>query len=91
MSCDDPGAVPDLALVALEGALSAPPRPATDILLPRPLPVALCGQVQYSDEEWKTRLSPEAYLVLRREATERRWTRWGCAWQGTCAWAGGCC
>lgn len=32
------------------------------------------GEVQYSDEEWKTRLSPEAYLVLRREATERRWT-----------------
>ena len=27
-----------------------------------------------SDREWKERLSPEAYAVLRREATERRFT-----------------
>lgn len=29
---------------------------------------------QLSDKEWKERLSPEAYAVLRREATERRFT-----------------
>jgi peptide-methionine (R)-S-oxide reductase len=29
---------------------------------------------QLSDKEWKERLSPEAYSVLRREATERPWT-----------------
>jgi peptide-methionine (R)-S-oxide reductase len=29
-----------------------------------------------SDEEWRTRLGPEQYAVLRRHATERPWT--GC-------------
>ncbi|MEX0643815.1 MAG: peptide-methionine (R)-S-oxide reductase MsrB [Parvularculaceae bacterium] len=29
---------------------------------------------QLSDKEWKERLSPEAYSVLRKEATERPWT-----------------
>jgi len=29
---------------------------------------------QLADKEWKARLSPEAYAVLRREATERAWT-----------------
>ncbi len=29
---------------------------------------------QLSEKEWKERLSPEAYAVLRREATERRHT-----------------
>ena len=29
---------------------------------------------QLSDSEWKKRLSPEAYRVLRKEATERAWT-----------------
>ncbi len=29
---------------------------------------------QLSDKEWKARLAPEAYAVLRREATERPWT-----------------
>ena len=28
---------------------------------------------QLSDSEWKKRLSPEAYRVLRKEATERAW------------------
>ena len=29
---------------------------------------------QLSDSEWKKRLPPEAYRVLRKEATERAWT-----------------
>ena len=29
---------------------------------------------QLSDKEWKARLAPEAYAVLRKEATERPWT-----------------
>lgn len=31
-------------------------------------------EVVYSDEEWRKRLSPEAYQVLRHEATERAGT-----------------
>lgn len=29
---------------------------------------------QLSEKEWKARLEPEAYAVLRKEATERPWT-----------------
>ncbi|MCA8895002.1 MAG: peptide-methionine (R)-S-oxide reductase, partial [Amphiplicatus sp.] len=29
---------------------------------------------QLSEKEWKERLSPEAYNVLRKEGTERPWT-----------------
>ncbi|GFR39646.1 hypothetical protein Agub_g112 [Astrephomene gubernaculifera] len=32
------------------------------------------GEVRYSDEEWRRRLPSESYQVLRRGATERRWT-----------------
>ncbi|GLC67838.1 hypothetical protein PLESTF_000612800 [Pleodorina starrii] len=32
------------------------------------------GEVRYSEAEWRQRLTPEQYQVLRREATERRWT-----------------
>ncbi|GIM06563.1 hypothetical protein Vretimale_10858 [Volvox reticuliferus] len=32
------------------------------------------GEVRFTDEEWRQRLSAEQYRVLRREATERRWT-----------------
>jgi peptide-methionine (R)-S-oxide reductase len=31
-------------------------------------------EVAYSDDEWRSRLSPEAYAVLRQEATERAGT-----------------
>ncbi len=46
-----------------------------------------------SDDEWRQRLSPEAYNVLRHEGTERAWTSplyeehrpgtWACAGCGT--------
>ncbi len=39
---------------------------------------AVCRQVAYTDAEWRARLSAEQYAVLRREATERRWTRCVC-------------
>lgn len=36
-----------------------------------PQQLAAASSWQLSDAEWKRRLSPEAYAVLRREATER--------------------
>jgi peptide-methionine (R)-S-oxide reductase len=34
----------------------------------------MAEQVQRSDDEWRQRLSPEEFAVLRRAATERPWT-----------------
>ena len=31
-------------------------------------------KVELTDEEWRARLTPEQYAVLRRQATERAWT-----------------
>ena len=41
---------------------------------PDPATIPDYDKWQLSDKEWKERLSPEAYAVLRREATERRFT-----------------
>ncbi|KAG2448483.1 hypothetical protein HYH02_006374 [Chlamydomonas schloesseri] len=63
------------ALVAVPLASSGPDSraaaasPADGIDLERRL-----GEVRYSEAEWRERLGPAAYDVLRREATERRWT-----------------
>ncbi|KAG2493113.1 hypothetical protein HYH03_008776 [Edaphochlamys debaryana] len=35
---------------------------------------ARVGEVRYSEAEWRSKLTPEQYEVLRRAATERRWT-----------------
>ena len=51
-------AVATLGLVSIGGSAGARPRFAVNL----------------SDAEWKKRLSPAAYNVLRREATERAWT-----------------
>jgi peptide-methionine (R)-S-oxide reductase len=44
---------------------------ATCALLPRRL---LAGEWDLADDEWKKRLPPQAYDVLRHEATERPYT-----------------
>jgi len=33
------------------------------------------GEWNFSKEEWKTRLSPESYYILREEGTERAFSR----------------
>jgi peptide methionine sulfoxide reductase MsrB len=53
------------ALVAGLAAINASPAVA-DEKSPRN------GDVQYSDAEWRQRLSPEAYAILRQARTERR-------------------
>jgi peptide-methionine (R)-S-oxide reductase len=43
-------------------------------LFPRRAPAAAAGEVfavQYTDAEWRARLSPQQYAVLRQENTER--------------------
>lgn len=39
-----------------------------------PRDTATPDRVQLSEADWKARLSPEAYAVLRKEGTERAWT-----------------
>lgn len=41
---------------------------------PDPATIPDYDKWRLSEKEWKERLSPEAYAVLRREATERRFT-----------------
>ena len=39
-----------------------------------PRDTATPDRIQLSEADWKARLSPEAYAVLRKEGTERAWT-----------------
>lgn len=41
---------------------------------PDPATIPDYDKWRLSDKDWKARLSPEAYSVLRKEATERPWT-----------------
>jgi peptide-methionine (R)-S-oxide reductase len=53
-------------------AMNAAKDPRTTPAKPRPL-----ERVSLSDEEWRRRLTPQQYQVLRREGTERAFTgRW---------------
>jgi peptide-methionine (R)-S-oxide reductase len=67
-----------LALGLLGGVAAAACSEAKeeDMLKDNPDPSAIpdYDKWQLSNEEWKQRLSPEAYAVLRREATERAGT-----------------
>lgn len=59
-----------------------PPNHASHVLL---FPLLLLAaarrrrQVSFTDEEWKRRLTPGQYAVLRKEVTERRFSR--CMWE----------
>ena len=41
---------------------------------PRPQEAQMCGEVERTDEEWRERLTREAYRVTRRKGTERPFT-----------------
>ena len=32
------------------------------------------GRVEFTDEEWRSRLTPERYAVLRQKGTEPAWS-----------------
>lgn len=55
-----------IAAISAGAAKAAPPRKNPD---PKTIPDY--AKWQLSDAEWRKRLKPEAYAVLRREATER--------------------
>lgn len=68
------GATAAAGVVALGTARAAGKEKTIVPKNPDPKSIPDYAKWQLSEAEWKTRLAPEAFAVLRKEATERPWT-----------------
>lgn len=68
--CDSDRAAPALAVSAYSPEKPAEAAPPSAPSLPDPVP-GPDGKVRLSDDEWRARLTPEQFKILRGSATER--------------------